>query len=105
MLPISRALSNFLSYRDAAPTLHLDGVRLACLCGPNGHGKSALLDAIVGAVGQGANRNGAPRRNRGNLAPGNHDYYSPNSIYATQKWSPNVHVFRAYCFPTCAMMR
>ena len=39
MLPISLTLSNFLSYRDDAPTLHLDGVRLACLCGPNGHGK------------------------------------------------------------------
>ncbi len=50
MLPISRALSNFLSYRDAAPTLHLDGVRLACLCGPNGHGKSALLDAMTWAL-------------------------------------------------------
>ena len=50
MLPISLTLSNFLSYRDAAPTLHLDGVRLACLCGPNGHGKSALLDAMTWAL-------------------------------------------------------
>ena len=40
MLPISLTPSNFLSYRDDAPTLHLDGVRLARLCGPNGHGKS-----------------------------------------------------------------
>ena len=50
MLPISLTLSNFLSYRDDAPTLHLDGVRLACLCGPNGHGKSALLDAMTWAL-------------------------------------------------------
>ena len=50
MLPISLSLSNFLSYRDAAPTLRLDGVRLACLCGPNGHGKSALLDAMTWAL-------------------------------------------------------
>ena len=28
------------------------------------------------------------------LAPGNHDYYGPDSLYATQKWSLNVHVFR-----------
>ena len=28
------------------------------------------------------------------LAPGNHDYYGPDSLYATRKWSPNVHVFR-----------
>ena len=50
MLPISLSLSNFLSYRDAAPTLHLDGVRVACLCGPNGNGKSALLDAVTWAL-------------------------------------------------------
>ena len=50
MLPISLSLSNFLSYRDAAPTLHLDGIRVACLCGPNGHGKSALLDAVTWAL-------------------------------------------------------
>ncbi len=50
MLPISLSLSNFLSYRDAAPTLHLEGIRVACLCGPNGHGKSALLDAVTWAL-------------------------------------------------------
>ncbi|MCH8848547.1 MAG: SMC family ATPase, partial [Chloroflexi bacterium] len=47
MLPISLTLRNFLSYRDAAPTLRLEDVHLVCLCGPNGHGKSALLDAIT----------------------------------------------------------
>ena len=50
MLPISLSLSNFLSYRDAAPTLHLEGIRVACLCGPNGNGKSALLDAVTWAL-------------------------------------------------------
>ena len=24
------------------------------------------------------------------LAPGNHDYYGPDSLYATREWSPNV---------------
>ena len=28
------------------------------------------------------------------LAPGNHDWYGPQSIYAVVEWSPNVHVFR-----------
>lgn len=28
------------------------------------------------------------------LAPGNHDWYGPQSIYALVEWSPNVHVFR-----------
>lgn len=28
------------------------------------------------------------------LAPGNHDWYGPQSLYHTVDWSPNVHVFR-----------
>lgn len=28
------------------------------------------------------------------LAPGNHDWYGPQSLYALTEWSPNVHVFR-----------
>ena len=28
------------------------------------------------------------------LAPGNHDWYGPDSLYAVVDWSPNVHVFR-----------
>ena len=28
------------------------------------------------------------------LAPGNHDWYGPESVYALTPWSPNVHVFR-----------
>lgn len=27
------------------------------------------------------------------LAPGNHDWYGPESLYAAASWSPNVHVF------------
>ena len=33
----------------------------------------------------------APRRVY--LAPGNHDWYGPDSLYALVDWSPNVHVF------------
>jgi exonuclease SbcC len=47
LLPISLTVHNFLSYRDAAPTLRLEDVHVACLCGANGNGKSALLDAIT----------------------------------------------------------
>ena len=28
------------------------------------------------------------------LAPGNHDWYGPESLYATEDWSDNVHIFR-----------
>ena len=40
-------MSNFLCYGQGVPTLDLEGIHVACLCGPNGHGKSALLDAIT----------------------------------------------------------
>ena len=47
MIPVKLSVKNFLSYREGAPTLDLTGVHVACLCGNNGHGKSALLDAIT----------------------------------------------------------
>ncbi len=50
MIPIRLSVKNFLSYRDNVPTLDLEGVHVACLCGDNGHGKSALLDAITWAL-------------------------------------------------------
>ena len=28
------------------------------------------------------------------VAPGNHDWYGPESVYARNDWSPNVHIFR-----------
>ena len=50
MIPLKLTLENFLCYRDDVPTLDLSGIRVACLCGANGHGKSALLDAITWAL-------------------------------------------------------
>ncbi len=47
MIPVKLNLRNFLSYRENVPTLDLTGLHVACLCGDNGHGKSALLDAIT----------------------------------------------------------
>lgn len=32
------------------------------------------------------------------IAPGNHDWYGPESLYAKAQWSPNVHVFREQAF-------
>ena len=48
MIPRRLELRNFLSYRHCE--LDLSGVHLAVLSGPNGHGKSALLDAITWAL-------------------------------------------------------
>ena len=47
MIPLKLNMVNFLSYRGVAPTLDLEGVHVACLTGNNGHGKSAILDAIT----------------------------------------------------------
>ena len=50
MVPLKLTLRNFLCYGEAVPTLDLEGIHIACLCGQNGHGKSALLDAITWAL-------------------------------------------------------
>ena len=47
MIPLRLSLRNFLCYRENVPTLDFSGLHVACLCGPNGHGKSALLDGIT----------------------------------------------------------
>jgi exonuclease SbcC len=39
-----------MCYRENVPPLNLEGIRLACLAGANGHGKSTLLDAITWAL-------------------------------------------------------
>ena len=47
MIPLRLSIRNFLCYRENVPSLDFNGIHVACLCGPNGHGKSALLDAIT----------------------------------------------------------
>ncbi len=48
MIPLRLWLKNFMCYREAA--LSFEGLHVACLCGNNGNGKSALLDAITWAL-------------------------------------------------------
>ena len=48
MIPHKLSLTNFMCYRQA--TLDFAGIRVACLAGENGAGKSALLDAITWAL-------------------------------------------------------
>jgi exonuclease SbcC len=47
MIPNELQLKNFLSYGPKTQTIHLENHHLICLSGKNGHGKSALLDAIT----------------------------------------------------------
>ena len=50
MIPLRLRLRNFMCYRENVPPLVLEGIHVACLCGENGHGKSALLDAMTWAL-------------------------------------------------------
>ncbi|MFC2034584.1 AAA family ATPase, partial [Chloroflexota bacterium] len=50
MIPIKLGLRNFMPYRDDVPPLHFTGIHTASICGDNGNGKSALIDAITWAL-------------------------------------------------------
>lgn len=39
-----------MCYRDVPDSLPLEDIHVACICGDNGHGKSALLDGITWAL-------------------------------------------------------
>ena len=50
MIPHKLSLKNFLSYKEPQEPLDFSQMHLAVLIGQNGHGKSALLDAITWAL-------------------------------------------------------
>lgn len=50
MIPLKLHLKNFLSYGPTLQTIDFGPHKLICLTGKNGHGKSALLDAITWAI-------------------------------------------------------
>jgi len=50
VIPVRLRVRNFMCYRDNVPPLDFSGIHLACLTGANGHGKSALLDAMTWAL-------------------------------------------------------
>ena len=47
MIPLRLQLRNFLSYGSDLQTIDFSPYQLICFSGKNGHGKSAILDAIT----------------------------------------------------------
>ena len=50
MIPIRLSMRNFMPYRENVPTLDFTGIHLVSICGDNGNGKSAIIDAMTWAL-------------------------------------------------------
>lgn len=50
MIPLKLEMRNFMCYSSHVSSLDLSGIHLACLAGHNGHGKSAIIDAMTWAL-------------------------------------------------------
>lgn len=71
MIPQKLQIKNFLSYGSQLQTIDFTNYSLICLSGKNGHGKSALLDAMTWAVwGQARKLAGAVKADQGLLRLG-----------------------------------
>ncbi|MBI2352702.1 SMC family ATPase [Candidatus Dependentiae bacterium] len=68
MIPCTIQLKNFLSYGPEPQSVDFSFYNLICLSGKNGHGKSALLDAITWAIwGQARKSSGNSKADQGLL--------------------------------------
>ncbi|MDP3788207.1 MAG: SMC family ATPase [Candidatus Chromulinivorax sp.] len=66
MIPKKLHIKNFLSYGPESQTIDFVSYNLICLSGKNGHGKSALLDAMTWALwGQARKTNGTSKADEG----------------------------------------
>lgn len=71
MIPLKLQIKNFLSYGSEIQTIEFGQYPLICLSGKNGHGKSALLDAITWALwGQARKLSGIAKADQGLLRLG-----------------------------------
>ena len=71
MIPLKLQIKNFLSYGSSVQTIDFGHYNLICLSGKNGHGKSALLDALTWALwGQARKLSGNARADQGLLRLG-----------------------------------
>ena len=71
MIPLTLELKNFLSYGEQTQRADFKDYSLICLSGKNGHGKSALLDALTWAIwGQARKTTGTTKADEGLLRLG-----------------------------------
>ena len=70
MIPVKLSLRNFLSYGEDVRPLDFSGFHVACLSGENGHGKSALLDAMTWSLWGQARKSRSRGANEGLLKIG-----------------------------------
>ncbi len=71
MIPLKLHIKNFLSYGSDTQIIDFTPYKLICLSGKNGHGKSALLDAITWALwGQARKTNAMSKADQGLLRLG-----------------------------------
>ncbi|MEL7561862.1 SMC family ATPase [Dehalogenimonas sp. 4OHTPN] len=50
MIPVRLQMKNFLPYRGSLPPFSFEGIKLACITGDNGAGKTSIIDAMTWAL-------------------------------------------------------
>lgn len=89
MIPLKLQIKNFLSYGSPTQEINFEPYHLICLSGKNGHGKSALLDALTWAVwGQARKTLGSAKADEGLLRLGQ------SHMVASLDFACNGHVYR-----------
>ena len=105
MIPLLLRIQNFLSYGPGLQTIDFRPYKLICLSGKNGHGKSALLDAITwGLWGSARKTSNTSKADQGVLRLGqtemmvsldfisNGQTYRVRRVFSTKYGKPSAHV-------------
>jgi exonuclease SbcC len=105
MIPLRISIQNFLSYGSPVQTIHFNYYKLICLSGKNGHGKSALLDAMTWALwGQARKTGNTSKADAGIVKLGqtdvmvifdfsfNQQTYRVKRVFSTKYGKPKAHI-------------
>ena len=105
MIPLTLHIQNFLSYGSPIQKIDFSHYKLICLSGKNGHGKSALLDAITWALwGQARKSGNNTKADLGILKLGqtdvmvifdftfNKETYRVKRVFSTKYGRPKAHL-------------